>query len=169
MNPQTLPQYLLQQAQTQPESKVALRQKEYGIWNEYTWADSFAEVEALGLGLIALGMERGDHVAIVGDNDRQYLWAYLGVLAMGGVQVGLFTDATSAELAFVIDHSDSRFVFAKDQEQVDKVLEAREGLPKVERVVYWDEQGLWDYDDPWLISFEEVQALGRDLAAKEAE
>lgn len=169
MTPQTLPQYLLQQVNRQPEDKVALRQKELGIWQEFTWRDSYAEIEALALGLSALGLERGDHVATVGDNDRQYLWAYLAVLALGGVQIGLFTDAPASEMAYIIDQSEAKFAFAKDQEQCDKLLEAREQLPRVRRVIYWDEQGLWDYDDPWLVSFEEVQALGRELAAAQPE
>jgi long-chain acyl-CoA synthetase len=167
MEPVTLPQHLLRQVGVQPQNKVALRQKEFGIWNEFTWPESYAQIEALALGLIALGMQRGDHVAIVGDNDRQYLWAYLGVLALGGVQVGLFTDAPSRELAYIIHHSDSRFVFAKDQEQCDKLLDARADLPRVERVIYWDERGLWNYDDPWLISFADVQQMGRELAVAE--
>ncbi len=169
MEAQTLPQHLLRQVRMQPQNKVALRQKEFGIWNEFTWPESYAQIEALALGLIGLGMQRGDHVAIVGDNDRQYLWAYLGVLALGGVQVGLFTDAPSRELAYIIHHSDSRFVFAKDQEQCDKLLEARDELPQVERVIYWDERGLWNYDDPWLIAFADVQTMGRELAAADSE
>ncbi|MDT8306552.1 MAG: AMP-binding protein [Anaerolineae bacterium] len=164
---QTLPQYLQQQVETAHPKRVALRQKEYGIWREFTWQDTHEQVEAFSLGMIALGLKRGDHVATVGDNDRYYLWAYLGLLAAGAVQVGLFTDAASNEIAYIIDHSDAAFVLAKDQEQCDKLLEIREQIPKVKRVIYWDDRGLWNVDDPWLLSFEEVQAMGRELAAEE--
>jgi long-chain acyl-CoA synthetase len=167
--PETIPQHLLRRVAGYPPGKVALRQKEFGIWREFTWAETAAQVEALTLGLLALGLERGDRVATVGDNDRHYLWAYLALLAAGGVQVGLFTDATAEEMAYIVDDSDARFVFAKDQEQCDKVLAIREQIPRVRQVIYWDDRGLWDLDDPWLISLAEVQALGREAASREPE
>ena len=133
---QTLPQYFLHQAQTQPAGKVAMRQKEFGIWREFTWNDSYEQVRALGMGLIALGARRGDTIATVGDNDRQHIWGYLALQAIGAAQVGLFTDATPAEMAYVIDHSDATFVLAKDQEQCDKLLEIRAQIPKVRHIIY---------------------------------
>jgi long-chain acyl-CoA synthetase len=166
-NPETLPQHLLRRVEMSQQQRTGLRQKEYGIWREFSWQDTYEQGRALALGLLNLGMERGDHVATVGDNDRFYLWAYLGMLAVGGVQVGLFTDANASEMAYIIDDSDARFVFAKDQEQCDKVLSIRQEIPKVRKVIYWDERGLWDLNDPWLISYAEVQALGRELAACE--
>mgnify|MGYP001026995136 CR=1 FL=1 len=165
--PQTVPQHLLQRVAEYPPTKTALRQKEYGIWRAFGWQETAGQVEALALGLICLGLQRGDRVATVGDNDRHYLWAYLALLAAGAAQVGLFTDATADEIAYIINDSDARFLFAKDQEQCDKVLAIREQIPDVQKVIYWDDRGLWDLDDPWLISFAEVQALGRELAASE--
>ncbi|MCZ2113091.1 MAG: AMP-binding protein [Anaerolineae bacterium] len=164
---QTVPQYFLRQVQTQPESKIASRQKEFGIWREFTWADSYEQVRAFAMGLIALGVQRGDKICTAGDNDRQYLWAYIGLQAAGAAQVGLFTDARPTEMAYVIEHSDATFVLAKDQEQCDKMLEIRDSIPNVRKVIYWDDRGLWNYDDPWLMSFEEVQALGRGLVERE--
>lgn len=166
-SPATLPQHFLARVVQYGDGKTALRQKEYGIWREFTWRDSYAQVRDFAMGLWALGLRRGEHVAAIGDNDRQYLWGYLGVLSLGGVQVGLFTDANASEAAYIIDHSDARFVLAQDQEQCDKLLDIRDQLPKVERVIYWDERGLWNYDDPWLISFADVQAEGQALLAKE--
>ena len=164
---QTIPQYFLHQVQTQPSGKVAARQKEFGIWREFTWSDSYEQVRDLAMGLIALGVRRGDKICTVGDNDRQYLWAYFALQAAGAAQVGLFTDATATEMAYVIDHSDATFVLAKDQEQCDKMLEIRDRIPNVRKVIYWDDRGLWDYDDPWLVPFAEVQQLGRELAERE--
>lgn len=114
-----------------------------------------------------MGLQRGDHVATIGDNDRHCLWAYLGLLAVGGVQVGLFTDAAAEEVAYIIAHSDARFVLAQDQEQVDKLLAIRDRIPKVERIIYWQEQGLWDNNDSWLIAGDTVCRLGNALADRE--
>ncbi|MCY4080635.1 MAG: AMP-binding protein [Caldilineaceae bacterium] len=165
---ETVPQHFLRQVEARGAGEVALRQKEFGIWREFSWQESCKQVRNFGLGLRELGLARGDHVATIGDNDRQYLWAYLGLQAVGGVQVGLFTDATAEEAAYIIDHSDARFVLAQDQEQVDKMLAVRERIPKVERIVYWDERGLWEYEDPWLVSYEEVSRHGEALAAGES-
>ena len=165
--PATVPQYFLRQVEVHGGGKVALRQKEFGIWREFSWEESCEQVRNFGLGLRELGLARGDHVATIGDNDRQYLWAYLGLLAVGGVQVGLFTDASAEEVAYIIEHSDARFVLAQDQEQVDKMLAIRARIPKVECVIYWDERGLWEYDSSWLTTYDGVCRLGEELAARE--
>jgi long-chain acyl-CoA synthetase len=165
--PETLPQYFLEKARQYGRNKVALRQKEFGIWQEYSWQDSYEQVEQFALGLLALGLERGDKVCTIGDNDRQYLWAYIGLLAVGGVQVGIFTDAALNEISYIVAHSDATFVLAKDQEQCDKLLSIQGEIPSVRQVIYWDERGLWNYDNPWLISFAEVQARGRELVAQQ--
>lgn len=167
--PQTLPQYFLKRAQQCGDKKVALRQKEFGVWKEFTWQESYEQVKQFCLGMIALGLRRGDHVVSVGDNDRQYLWAFLGIHAAGAVNVGLYTDSTAQEMAYVASHSDAVFALAKDQEQCDKFLEIRDKLPNIQKVIYWEDKGLWSYDDPWLMPFAAVQALGRELATQEPE
>ncbi|HEX6385940.1 MAG TPA: AMP-binding protein [Anaerolineae bacterium] len=168
-DPQTLPQYFLRQVHKYAPNKVALRQKELGIWREFTWQDSYEQVRDFSLGMITLGLQRGGHVSTVGDNDRQYLWAYIGLQAAGAAVVGLYTDAIPSEMAYIIDHSDATFALAKDQEQCDKLLEIRDQIPRIKKVIYWDEQGLWNYDDDWLISYEAVRAMGQQLAEKEPE
>jgi long-chain acyl-CoA synthetase len=165
--PQTVPQYFLDKVKKYDSKKVALRQKEFGVWKGFTWQESYEQVEAFSLGLITLGLQRGDKVCGIGDNDREYLWAFLGLQAAGGAQVGLFTDATPKEIAYIVDHSEASFVLAQDQEQCDKLLEIRDQVPRIKRVIYWDEKGLWDYQDDWLISFQDVRDLGRDLANRE--
>src|SRR5690606_2454206 len=167
--PETLPQFFLQKVAQYGRDKVALRQKELGIWRSFTWAESYEQVRTFALGLIALGLQRGDCVCGIGDNDREYLWAFLGLQAAGGIQVGLFTDATPQENAYIVDHSEATFVLAQDQEQCDKLLEIRPKIPRVRKVIYWDEKGLWHYNEDWLISFTEVQELGRQLAEREPE
>lgn len=166
-NPQTIPQYFLDQAPKQSSAKIALRQKEFGIWREFTWQESYLAVKHFALGLIMLGVQRRDKICTLGDNDRQYLWGYLGLLAAGATQVGLYTDAIPSEIAYIIQHSDSTLALAKDQEQCDKLLEIQEQIPHVKKVIYWDDKGLLNHQNPWLVSFEEVQALGRELAEKE--
>lgn len=161
--PQTLPQYFLQKVARYGPDKIALRQKEFGIWREFSWQDSYEQTKLFALGLIAAGLRRGDKVCSIGDNDREYLWSFLGLQAAGGVQIGLFTDATPGEIEYVVNHSDATFVLAQDQEQCDKLLEIKDSVPNVKKVIYWDDKGLWHYDDEWLISFKSIQELGRQL------
>ena len=159
----TLPKNLVAAYEIYGDTNVAMRQKDMGIWRAYTWKESYEQVRGLCLGLIQLGLGRNDKVCIIGDNDPQYFWAQLAIQAAGGVAVGIFTDSAPQEIQYIVDHSDSVFVFAKDQEQCDKLLEIRDQLPKVKHVIYWDEKGLWSYDEPWLLSFEELQSKGRSL------
>lgn len=137
--------------------KVAVRQKDFGIWQSFTWDEEYQQVRDFALGLVALGMQPGNRVAIIGDNDREYLWASLGIMAAGGTVVGLFTDVVPKEVAYVVGHSDATFVLAGDQEQVDKLLDIQAELPLVKKVIYWDNRGMWHYDDDWLIEFGDVQ------------
>jgi long-chain acyl-CoA synthetase len=159
----TLPKNLLALSQKYGSDKIAMRQKDLGIWRSYSWQQSYEQVRDLSLGLIRMGLERGDKVCIIGDNDPQYFWTQLAVQAVGGVTVGIFTDSAPGEIQYVVAHSDAVFVFAKDQEQCDKLLEIREQVPDVRQVIYWDDKGLWSYDEPWLLSFEDVQTQGRTL------
>lgn len=159
----TLPKQFLHKAEKFGDQNVAMRQKELGIWQEYTWQESHVQVRNLCLGLVSLGLERGDRVAIVGDNDRQHLWADLAIMATGAITVGMFTDAIPSEMEYVITHSESIFVFAKDQEQCDKLFEIKNKIPLVKAVIYWDPRGMWSYDDPWLMSYEQVQERGEKL------
>ncbi|NIO70751.1 MAG: AMP-binding protein, partial [Anaerolineae bacterium] len=166
-NPDTLPKSLVAGYQKYGDRKVAMRQKDLGIWRSYTWQDSYEQVRQLSLGLISLGLKRGDKVCIIGDNDPQYFWAQLAIQSGGGVAVGIFTDSIPSEIQYIVNHSDAVFVFAKDQEQCDKLLEIQDQVPAVQRVIYWDDKGLWSYDDPWLVSFETVQNFGRALDAEQ--
>ena len=164
MNPlDTLPKNLIAAWQKYGNKKIAMRQKEMGIWRSYTWQDSCQQVRQLSLGLMRLGMGRGDKVCIIGDNDPQYFWAQLAIQSGGGVAVGIFTDSAPQEIQYIVDHSDAAFVFAKDQEQCDKLLEIRGQVPKVKRVIYWDDKGLWNYQEAWLVGFDELRSLGRSL------
>ncbi len=159
----TLPKNLTAQYRKYGGEKVAMRQKDRGIWRSYTWQQSYEQVRLLCLGLIKLGVKRGNKVCIIGDNDPQYFWAQLAIQSAGGVAVGIFTDSAPHEIQYVVSHSDAVFVFAKDQEQCDKLLVIQEQVPDVMGVIYWEDKGLWNYDKSWLISYEEVQKLGQAL------
>ncbi|MFT5195743.1 MAG: long-chain acyl-CoA synthetase [Cellvibrionaceae bacterium] len=159
--PETLSQYFLARVNMYTEPKEAIRQKEFGIWRTWTWAESYETVRAFSLGMMELGLTRDEHVCAVGDNDREYLWAYLGVLTTGAGITGMFTDAIATEMAYIINHSDSTYVLAQDQEQCDKMLEIQDQVPNVRKVIYWDDRGLWNLENDWLISFTEVCEIGR--------
>jgi long-chain acyl-CoA synthetase len=159
----TLPKLFVQRAQAL-SSRVAMRKKRFGIWQEYTWQDSYRQVHDLCLGLVSLNLKPGEKVAIIGENDPEFYWAEIAAWSAGATTVAIFTDANLQELAYIVDNSDAVILFAHDQEQCDKALALRDKMPKVRKVIYWNDRGLWNYADPWLISFEQVQAQGRAFA-----
>ena len=152
----TLPQLLLRNAQRFGQRKAAMREKDRGIWQAYSWADSHEQVKAFALGLAALGFHRGDKLAIIGDNRPRLYWALTAAQALGGIPVALYQDAIARELQYVLDHSDCCMVLAEDQEQVDRILELKEGLPKLKQIIYDNPKGLRHYNDPMLLSFTAV-------------
>ena len=155
----TLPVLLARRAAEHP-GDVALREKEFGIWQETTWAGYLDRVRSFSLGLVELGVERGDRIAIVGDNRPEWVIAELGAQAIGALPLGLYQDSIPAELARMLETAEARLVVAEDQEQVDKVLEVRDRVPGLEHVVYYDSRGMYGYEAPGLMAFEGVQALG---------
>lgn len=147
--------------------RVGMRKKRFGIWQEYTWRESLQNTIDLCLGLAALGVKRGDKVAIIGENDPEFYWAQYAVQALGGVSIAIFTDANLQELGYIVNHSEAVLLFAHDQEQVDKAFELREQLPNVQRVVYWDDRGMIGYDPAWVTRYADVQATGRAAHQKD--
>jgi long-chain acyl-CoA synthetase len=163
----TIPQLLVANAQGDNRSKVAMREKAYGIWRAYTWSQYLDEVREFALGLAHLGFQAGDKLALIGDNRPQLYWALVATQGLRGVPVPIYQDANAAEIQYVIDHSDSRVVVAEDQEQVDKILEIQQQLPKVEYVIYSDPKGMRHYNYPFLRSFAQAQELGRMFARQD--
>ncbi len=157
----TFPKLLAIKAEEYGRRKVALREKEFGIWQEYTWEDYHRHVRDFSLGLMALGLARGDKVAIIGDNRPEWVMAELAAQAAGGVSVGLYQDSVLKEVVYVIGHSDARFIVAEDQEQVDKFLDAKGDIPGVVKIIYTDPKGMRHYRDDLLMDFREVEELGR--------
>ena len=160
MTPDTFPRLLEANARRFPD-KVAIREKDYGIWQAYTWKDYFDQARSIALGLAALGFARGDRVAVVGDNRPQLYWAVAATQALGGVPVPLYQDSGEKEMQYVLDHAEIRFAVVEDQEQVDKLLAVRAQCPRLEHIVYDDSRGLRGYAHPGLLSLERAQELGR--------
>ena len=155
----TLPELLIDNARRSGE-KVALRKKEFGIWQTLTWNEFLERVRNFSLGLVQLGLEPGNKVAIVGDNRPEWIIAELATQAAGGVSIGIYQDSVASEVQYLADASDSRFIVAEDQEQIDKILEISDHLPQIRKVVYYDPRGLRSYEDSLLIPFSAVEALG---------
>lgn len=158
----TIPKLLVAKYGEYGGSKVAMRRKKYGIWNEYTWKDYYEYVKYFCIGLLSLGLRTGGKVAILGDNDPEWYWSAIGTQAARGACVGVYPDCNPKEVEYIINHSDSVFVVAEDQEQVDKILEIRDQVPKVRRVIYWDAKGMYSYKDPFIMDFYDVIKLGKD-------
>lgn len=161
---ETIPKLLRKRAQEHGRRKIAMRKKDYGIWNEYSWQEVYDHVRGVAYGLLSLGFEKGDKITILGDNDPEWYWAEWAAQCLGGAAVGVYIDCVPSEVKFYLEHSDSTFVFARDQEQVDKVLEIHEQVPGVKRVIYWDPRGLWFYDHPLVMDLKDLEALGRKHA-----
>jgi long-chain acyl-CoA synthetase len=169
MDQDTFPRLLAAQARRYGQSKVALREKEYGIWQEVSWERYAGHVRAVCLGLVRLGVATGDTVAVISGNRPGWLYTELGAQAAGAIPLGIYVDSLPPQVKFILDHSEARFVMVEDQEQADKVLSVRGELPRLERIIVEDTRGLEGYADPMLTSLEEVEKLGRDLDAREPE
>jgi long-chain acyl-CoA synthetase len=161
----TLPQFLLKNAREHPTAS-ALREKEKGIWQEWSWADYLGHVRAFALGLVSLEFGRDDKLAILSDNRPQVYAAMVAAQVVGGVPVPVYQDAIAREIQHVVEHADAKIVFAEDQEQVDKILELKGSLPKITKVIYEDPKGLRHYSDPLLMSLARLEELGRKLDAE---
>ncbi len=136
--------------------------KMFGIWKRYSWQEYYESVKYFSLGLISLGLEKGDVVCIIGDNEPQWFWGEFATQAARAIATGIFVDSIPSEVKYIAEHSGSKFAIVNDQEQTDKLLEIKGELSQLKKVIYWDPKGLRNYDDPILISFDEVSELGRE-------
>jgi long-chain acyl-CoA synthetase len=157
----TLPKLLLRNAQDCGQ-RPAMRHKDLGIWQTWTWSRLRDEVRGLAIGLRKQGLERGDVVAIIGDNRPRLYASFAAVQSLGGIAVPIYQDAVADEMAYVLEHAEARFAIVQNQEQVDKVIAVAERLTKLWKVIYDEERGLAGYDPANLHSFAHVQALGSE-------
>jgi len=157
----TFPQILVENAKSYGDSKAAIREKDYGIWQSYTWKEYLEQVRDFALGLASLGFKRGDKMAIIGDNRPQLYWGLGACQCLGGIPVPLFQDAIHKELHYIVDHSECKFALAEDQEQTDKLMGLKKEVPRLEYIIYDDPRGIRNYKYDWLIAFTDVQEMGR--------
>jgi long-chain acyl-CoA synthetase len=141
--------------------KVAIREKDFGIWQSYTWSRYFEEARLIAHGLASLGFARDDRAAIVGDNRPELYWAIMAAQALGGVPVPIYQDSVEKEMEYIVDHAEARFAVVEDQEQVDKLLGLRARCPRLTHIVYDDPRGMRGYSEPGLLSMAELRELGR--------
>ena len=165
----TFPKLLVRNAEVFGDRKIAMREKEFGIWQEFSWKEYHDHVKYFSLGMVSLGLQPGDKVAIIGDNRPEWVWGEVAAQAAGAIPLGLYQDSTLKEVSYIIDHSDASFVLAEDQEQVDKILDMKEQLPKVRYIIYSDPRGMRGYKQPFLLDFNEVENFGRELEQRDPE
>jgi len=147
--------------------EIALREKDFGLWRLFTWNDYQTRVQDFALGLIELGLGRGDVIGIIGDNRPDWVAAEIATHAIGGLSLGLYRDVLDDEAAYLLNYGEAKLVFAEDEEQVDKLLTLADRVPHLKHIVYSDPRGMRKYDDPRLMEASKLAALGRDRAARE--
>jgi long-chain acyl-CoA synthetase len=156
----TFPRLLLHHARVRG-SRPAVREKDLGIWQTWTWAEAAREIRALAAGLAELGFRRGDNLAIIGDNRPRLYWSMCAAQMLGGVPVPLYQDAVATEMSYVLQNAEIAFAIVEDQEQVDKMLEIMPECPALKHVLYDDPRGMRHYNQTFLQSLDEVMAMGR--------
>ncbi len=148
-------------------NEIALREKDFGLWRLFTWNDYQTRVHDFALGMVELGLRRGDVIGIIGDNRPDWVAAEIATHAIGGLSLGLYRDVLDEEAAYLLNYGEARLVFAEDEEQVDKLLTLADRVPHLKHIVYSDPRGMRKYDDPRLMEADKLAAMGRDRAKRE--
>jgi len=159
----TLPALLVKNAGLYGQ-RIALREKDLGIWQSFSWQEYLNHTATFAAGLKKLGLGRDDILILIGDNRPEWLWAQLAIQGLGGIALGLYQDAPADEICYIFELSEAKIVVAEDQEQVDKILSIREKLPHLKYIVYHDPKGLSSYREPGLMEFSQIQKMGQDEA-----
>jgi long-chain acyl-CoA synthetase len=143
-------------------NETAMRKKRYGIWREFSWNDVYEHVSLFFHGLKAMGLQSGETVIVIGENDPETYWTQMAAHSASAMSCGVFADALAEpDLLFVVKSTNASFIVAHDQEQVDKALQIKEKVPQIRKVIFWDDKGMWSYQDDWLMSFSQVEELGK--------
>jgi long-chain acyl-CoA synthetase len=148
-------------------NEIALREKDFGLWRLFTWNDYQTRVHDFALGMVELGLRRGDVIGIIGDNRPDWVAAEIATHAIGALSLGLYRDVLDEEAAYLLNYGEARLVFAEDEEQVDKLLTLADRVPHLKHIVYSDPRGMRKYDDPRLMEADKLAAMGRDRAKRE--
>src|SRR6476661_9219882 len=147
--------------------EIALREKDFGLWRVFSWNDYQTRVHDFALGMVELGLGKGDVIGIIGDNRPDWVAAEIATHAVGAMSLGLYRDVLDEEAAYLLSYGDAKLVFAEDEEQVDKLLGLADRAPNLKHIVYSDPRGMRKYDDPRLMEASKLATLGRDRAARE--
>ncbi len=164
----TFPKILAHNARNWPD-EVAMREKEFGIWNAFTWAEYHNRVRLMALGMRRLGLERGDAVGLIGDNRPEWVWGEIAAHALGAMSLGIYQDSIGDEVSYLINYAETKIIIAEDEEQVDKLLDQIDETPCVKHVVYCDSRGMRKYEDPRLVDIAELYRLGEEAHAEDPE
>jgi len=164
----TLPQLIAKRIELHGRDKVAIREKQFGIWEEWSWQEYYDTVKAMALGLVSLGFQKGGVVAILPENCFKWMAAQMAVQSLGGVPVCLYETSVSREVEYVLDLTKAIFVIAQDQEQVDKIIEIRSKIPQVRNVIFIESKGMRGYvKDHWFLHIEELLSMGKEFENEE--
>ena len=161
----TFPKLLLQHARVRPDG-VAIREKDLGIWQSWSWSQVADEVRALACGLAAQGFRRGMNLAIIGDNRPRLYWSFAAAQSLGGVPVPLYQDSVAQEMLYVLENAEIEYAIVEDQEQVDKLLEILPQYPKLKHIYYDDPRGLRNYHQPQLMAYDRLREVGLQHLAR---
>jgi long-chain acyl-CoA synthetase len=164
----TFPKILLERAKSSA-NRPAIREKNLGIWQSWTWREVRNEVENFACGLAALGLNKNEKLIIVGDNRPRLYWSMAATQCLGAIPVPTYQDAVASEMAYVVDHCDATIAVVENQEQVDKLLEIQTDCPKLKAIIYDDPRGLKEYNEPGVHSFESIQQLGEEFKKKNSD
>ncbi len=150
-------------------SRIAHREKDLGIWQSYSWQDYYERARAIGVALLSLGLERGQPVSILSEDNKEWLYCDLGICGAGGISNGVYTTDSAEQLEYLINDSGSAFLFVENDEQLDKYLTVRDRVPTLKKVIVFDRKGLRDFSDPMVMFLDELYALGEGIADAEAQ
>jgi long-chain acyl-CoA synthetase len=165
MSHETLLTYFQKHVKEHPD-QVAIRHKDYGIWHDVTWSQYGEKVRQMAMGLISLGLKKGECVSIISENRPEWVYADFGIMSAGGVTAGVYATNSPEQCGYVVQNSGSRFYFAENEEQFDKTLKFRKDTPCLEKVIVMEMEGLKRYEDPMLMSFDDLLKLGKEYDGK---
>ena len=163
----TVPKLLRYNAERFPND-IALREKDYGVWTEFTWAQYLERVRNLALALNEAGLVKGDVFSIIGDSNVDWICAELAAQSVGAMTIGFYRDVLEDEIAYLTSYSAARMTYAEDQEQVDKFLNLGDRAGTIEKIIYSNPRGMRKFDDPRIVSFDDLVARGAEIHAKES-
>ena len=155
----TIPKLMLYHARERGNNP-ANRQKEFGIWKSWTWAEVEDEVQSLACGLASLGFQRGDKLAVIGNNRPRLYWSMVATQVLGGIPVPLYQDSVAEEMLYVLENADVKYAIVQNQEQTDKLLEIKERLPKLEHICYEEPRGMRNYSQEYIHHYKDIQKNG---------